>query len=150
MDIGLWHQYVRSVILPLYEGRISAEPIRDPLTGKLLSGPLIIKTDSGPGRLSREACSIEFREEMAKKGVHILLSLPNGTACTAEMDQLFEKFKPACSKAALRIAAKKMHARFEARKQYKYQQGPTTIARMKRTTMRMMEMLVGRRVVFVT
>ena len=119
MDIGLWHQYVRSVILPLYEGRISPEPIRDPLTGKLLSGPLIIKTDSGPGRLSREACSIEFREEMAKKGVHILLSLPNGTACTAEMDQLFEKFKPACSKAALRIAAKKMHARFEARKQYK-------------------------------
>ena len=38
--------------------------------------------------------SIEFRDEMAQIGVHIVLSLPNGTACTAEMDQLFEKFKP--------------------------------------------------------
>ncbi len=33
---------------------------------------------------------------MAQIGVRIVLSLPNGTACTAEMDQLFEKFKPAC------------------------------------------------------
>jgi hypothetical protein len=107
------------MILLLYEGRISPEAIWDPLTGKLLSGPLIIKTNSGPERLSKEACSIEFRKEMSAKGVHILLSLPKGTACTAEKDQLFKKFKPSCSKAALRIAAKKMHARFEARKQYK-------------------------------
>jgi hypothetical protein len=53
---------------------------------------------------------------MAQLGVHIVLSLPNGTACTAEMDQLFEKFKPACSKQARRICAKKMHERHMARK----------------------------------
>ncbi len=53
---------------------------------------------------------------MAAMGVHIVLSLPNGTACTAEMDQVFEKFKPACSKSALWICVKKMHAKMTARK----------------------------------
>jgi hypothetical protein len=58
---------------------------------------------------------MEFREQMATRGVHIFLSLPNGTSCTAEMDQLFEKFKPACSKSALRVASKKMKLRMEVR-----------------------------------
>ncbi len=88
-------------------------------TNHLLAGPLIIKTDGGPERLSQECSSIEFRDEIAAMGVHIILSLPNGTACTAEMDQLFEKFKPACSKSALRIAAKKIHARYDARQKFK-------------------------------
>jgi hypothetical protein len=52
---------------------------------------------------------------MAANGVHILLSLPNATACTAEMDQLFERFKPACGKSALRVAPKKMQKRMEVR-----------------------------------
>jgi hypothetical protein len=115
MDTGLWHQLIRDVYTPCFEGRISPEPIRNPLTNKLISGPLIIKTDAGPGRLSKEASSIEFREQMAAKGVHILLSLPNATACTAEMDQLFERFKPACGKSALRVASKKMQKRMEVR-----------------------------------
>ena len=115
MDTGLWHQLIRDVYLPCFEGRISPKPIRDPLTNKLISGPLVVKTDAGPGRLSKEASSLEFREQMAKKGVHILLSLPNATACTAEMDQLFERFKPACGKSALRVASKKMQMRMSAR-----------------------------------
>jgi hypothetical protein len=52
---------------------------------------------------------------MAKKSVHILLMLLNGTSCMAEMDQLFEKFKPACSKSTLCVASKKMQARINAR-----------------------------------
>ena len=52
---------------------------------------------------------------MVTKGVHILLSLPNATASTAEMDKFFEKFKPACGKSALRLAAKKMQMRMEVR-----------------------------------
>jgi hypothetical protein len=52
---------------------------------------------------------------MAAKGVHILLSLPNATACTARMDQLFERFKPACGESALRVAPKKMQKRMEVR-----------------------------------
>ena len=49
--------------------------------------------------------------------VHILLWLPNGTSCTAEMDQLFGKLKPACSKSALCVASKKMQLRMKVRTQ---------------------------------
>ena len=66
-------------------------------------------------RLSKEAESIDFCEQIAELGVHIILTLPNGTLCTAEMDQLFEKFKPACTKSALRIALNKMKLRMDVR-----------------------------------
>jgi hypothetical protein len=115
MDTGLWHQLIHAIYTPLFEGRILSTPIRDPLTKKLLSGPLIVKTDLGPGRLSKEAKSMEFCEQMAMRGVHIFLSLPNGTSCTAEMDQLFKGFKPACSKSALRVVSKKIKLRMEVR-----------------------------------
>jgi hypothetical protein len=36
-------------------------------------------------------------------------------ACTAEIDQLFERFKPACRKSTLRVASKKMQMRMSAR-----------------------------------
>ena len=75
---------------------MSPVPVRDPLTNKLIKGPLVDKTDAGPGRLSKEAESIEFREMMADLGVHILLSLPNGTAATAELDQLYAQYKSDC------------------------------------------------------
>ena len=57
----------------------------------------------GPGRLSKEALSIEFCKQMTKRIVHILLSLPNATASIAEMDQLFKRFKPACTKSVLHV-----------------------------------------------
>jgi hypothetical protein len=115
MDTGLWHQLICDFYTPCFEGRISPEPIRNPLTNKLISGPLIIKTDAGPGRLWKEASSIKFRRQMAANGVHILLSLQNATACTAEMDQLFERFTSACGKSALCVAPKKMQKRMEVR-----------------------------------
>ncbi len=68
MDMGLWHQLLKDVYVPLYKGRLSPEPIRDPVTMKLLSGLLIVKMDAGPGRLSKQAISVDFREEMAQLG----------------------------------------------------------------------------------
>ena len=91
-------------------------PIRDPITKKLLRGPLINKTDSGPGRLATQAGSAEFRNEMASIGLHILLSLPNGTECTAELDQMYSEFKGECKKSTIRVAGMKMAARVRARK----------------------------------
>jgi hypothetical protein len=69
MDTGLWHLLHWQVYIKLYEGKLAPEPVRDPVTGKMLKGPLMVKTDSGPGRLSNEAESIDFREEMANLGV---------------------------------------------------------------------------------
>ena len=94
MDTGLWHLLHREIYCKLYEGKIAPEPVCDPITGKMLKGPLMVKTDSGPGRLSSEAESVDFREEMANLGVYIILSLPNGTECQAELDQMFSDFQP--------------------------------------------------------
>ncbi len=52
-------------------------------------------------------------------GVHILLSLPNGTAATAEMDQLYSKFKPRCNDSTILVAGVKMAKRLAAKKKHK-------------------------------
>ena len=55
---------------------------------------------------------------MAAMGVHIFLSLPNGTAATAEMDQLYSTFKPRCKDSTIRVAGAKMAKRSAARKKH--------------------------------
>ena len=59
------------------------EPVCDPHTQKLITGPSIVTTNAGTGRLCNKEGSVEFCAKMAEKFVHILLSLLNGTACTA-------------------------------------------------------------------
>jgi hypothetical protein len=48
VDTSLWHELNRAVYIPCFKGKISAEPVRDPVTLKLISGPVITKTDAGP------------------------------------------------------------------------------------------------------
>jgi hypothetical protein len=115
MDTSLWHQLLRDLYTPLFEGRLLPEPIHNPVTMKLILKPLIVRTDSAPGRLSKEADSLQFHKQMAALGVHFFLSLLNATVFTAEMDQLFEKFKLACSKCALSDASRKMQQRMTVR-----------------------------------
>ncbi len=100
----------------MFAGEISPKPVCDPLTNKLVSGPVIIKTDGGPGRLAKEAGSAEFRVETFELGMYIMLSLPNATLCTAEMDQMYEKFKPSCKDTAKRIIAIKMKQQLDVRR----------------------------------
>ncbi len=79
MDImGLWQQLVQDYV-KLFAGAISPKPVCDPLTNKLVLGPVIIKTDGSPGRLAKEAGIAEFRVEMFELGVYIMLLLPNAT-----------------------------------------------------------------------
>jgi hypothetical protein len=112
MDTGLWHQLICDIYTPCFKGRISPEPICDPLMNKLISGPLIIKTDAGPGKLSKEASSIKFQDHMATKGMHVF--------CPCQMQMrpqlkwiIFEQFKPSCAKKVLCLAEKKMQMRME-------------------------------------
>ena len=118
VDTYLWHELNCAIYIPCFAGKISVEPVRDPITKKLISGPIVCKTDGGPGRLSKEAESINFREEMAAMGVHILLSLPNGTAATAKMDQLYSKFKRRCKDSTICVAGVKMAICLAARKKH--------------------------------
>lgn len=115
MELNLWEQLITDVYLPCYRGKISPTPIRDPVTNKLISGPAIMKTDAGPARLASDAKSVEFREYLASMGFHIMLSLPNGTECTAELDQIFSSYKPACKESTRRVAGMKMWLRVQAR-----------------------------------
>ena len=59
MDEGLFRDYVENVILPLYPN-IGPEVIRDN-GGRLLSGPVWINCDTGPGRLQASYSNVEWR-----------------------------------------------------------------------------------------
>ena len=94
MDTPLWLGYNRTNVLIPYAGKISPTPVRNPVTKKLITGLLIEKTDTGPGRLSFEGAIIEEREAFQAIGVHVLLSIPNGTECTVKLDQIYSQFNP--------------------------------------------------------
>ncbi len=76
--------------------------------GCKIKGPLIIKTESGLGRLHSNVEHVASCQEMMEKGVNILLGLPNGTECTQEMDQGFVEFNSATAASTTLIAAMKI------------------------------------------
>lgn len=115
MDESLFESYIRRIICQCYPNA-SQNIKRDPETGKLLEGPVFLKVDSGPGRLSRSASSIAFREQLWNKGIIIILGLPNATEATQEMDDLYQTFKPRTYRSAQRAASIKLARRIEARK----------------------------------
>ena len=118
MDTSLWKAFNKDIILPCYPN-IANKVVRCPITKKILKGPVIMKTDAGPGRLSKTLESIDFREEMHKIGYVFLLVLPNATAATQEMDQGYGALKRECDKSTVRIASMKMADRVRARKKVK-------------------------------
>jgi hypothetical protein len=88
MDDCLFNDYVERVILPLYPN-ISKTARFDPNIGKLLCGPVILKVDSGPGRIIANLESISKRAEFLELGLLILMGLPNATSVNQEMDALY-------------------------------------------------------------
>ena len=63
--------------------------------GKLLSGPVVLKLDSGPGRIVASYDSISKRETYLEMGLIILAGLSNSTSVHQEMDALYGAFKSA-------------------------------------------------------
>ena len=108
-DEELLQQIIVDVYLPLYPN-LSPVTKRD-ANGKFLRGPIIIKTDSGQGRLSATLQSVEFRERLRSLGVYIVLGLPNSTSCTQEMDQLYQDFKGKCQAQTFRVFNRKLAER---------------------------------------
>ena len=94
MDDSLFNDYIERVVLPLYPN-ISKHARFDPNTGKLLCGPVILKVDSGPGRIIANLESITKRAEFLEMGLLILMGLPNATSVNQEMDALYGAFKSA-------------------------------------------------------
>ena len=117
MDVSLFEMFCTKVILPCYPNVLPT--IEQDDDGGIIKGPLFLKVDSGPGRLSNEAMNLEFREKMWDIGFYIFLGLPNGTKCTQEMDQGYQTFKPATDISAIRVDVMKMARRVDACKKAK-------------------------------
>ena len=92
MDDSLFIEYIEKVVLPLYPN-ISKTTEFDPVNGKLLRGPVILKVDSGPGRIVASEESIAKRADFLEMGLYILMGLPNATSVQQEMDALYGAFK---------------------------------------------------------
>jgi len=54
--------------------------------GKIVRHPVVVKIDTGPGRLGASLKNIERREAALKKGIILLLGLPNSTSVSQELD----------------------------------------------------------------
>ncbi len=85
MDKTLFPLFVKNDILPCYPN-LQKETVCCPSTGHKLKGHVILKTDTGPGHLSKDEEHLKFREDLMEIGVYILLVLPNGTKSTQKMD----------------------------------------------------------------
>jgi hypothetical protein len=92
MDDSLFIEYIEKVVLPLYPN-ISKTTEFDPVNGRLLRGPVILKVDSGPGRFVASEQSIAKRADFLEMGLYILMGLPNATSVQQEMDALYGAFK---------------------------------------------------------
>ncbi len=85
MDKPLFPLFIKNVILPC-NPNLQKETVRCPSKGRKIKGPFILKTDTGPGCLSRDEEHLKFKEELMEMGVHILLDLPDGTESIQEME----------------------------------------------------------------
>ena len=110
MDDSLLNDYIHQVILPLYPN-ISKTTAFDTRTGKLLHGPVILKLDSGPGRIVASYDSILKREALAEMGLLIMSGLPNATSFQQEMDALYGAFKSATYDCGEMVLMEKMRKR---------------------------------------
>ena len=75
--------------------------------GNLIHCPLIVKIDTGPGRLDASLTNIELHREARKKGIILLLELLNSTGVSQELDWLFRTFKAYCRERTLLLFAEK-------------------------------------------
>lgn len=117
MDTGLFLIYIESMTLLLYPEETLFPTFEFDSNGNLVKGPVLWITDTGPGRLAK--VDSDFRNEkgetyddilkrFAKMGIFILGLLPNSTAVTAVMDELFRAFKNATRASAQAVYARKL------------------------------------------
>ncbi len=62
MDAFMLQIFIENVILCCYPG-LQKETVHDPTTGHKIIGPLFIKTNTGPDRLSNQLNHIEYHEQ---------------------------------------------------------------------------------------
>ena len=71
MDSSRWPMFMEQVILKCFGNTVSRKILRCPVTGRMLSGPVVVKADAVPEKLTTEAASWEFWRRMFEKGMYI-------------------------------------------------------------------------------
>ena len=105
-----WYiNFIFICFLPLFPNRSST--IKRDDNGKLLQSPIIVKTDSGQGRLAATLDIVKIRQSMWEIGVYIVISLPNSTSVSQEMNQLYQTFKGNRRSKILELFAEKLSSR---------------------------------------
>jgi hypothetical protein len=92
MDDTLLNHFTVNVIIPLYPN-MHKTSIFDERTGNLNQGPVILKVDTGAGRIVLSATILAQCEALFERGLIILTGLPNATSVQQEMDALCGPFK---------------------------------------------------------
>lgn len=114
MDTGLFLKYIEQMTLQLYPKDTLSPTCEFDSEGNLVKGPVVCY---GPGRLAKPDSDYrnekgetydEIMERFAKMGIIITGLLPNSTAVTAVMDELFRAFKNATRAAAQIVYARKI------------------------------------------
>ena len=99
-------QIIEDVYLLLYPNYHKV--VKRDNSGKLLEGPIFLKTDSGQGRLVTSNSSLEFHEGMKDIGVYLVLGLSNITSCTQYIDKLYQEYKGKTRSKTSEILSKKL------------------------------------------
>ena len=115
MTEDIFYEYLFTVILPFYPKCKKGKVVRDK-KGNIVHSPVIVKVDTGPGRLEKHLTSVEKRRKAWELGLIILLGLPNFTSVSQELDWLFRLFKALCRQATLDLYAAKIKERAEKKK----------------------------------
>jgi hypothetical protein len=81
MDEELLNQYIKTVIVPLYPN-MHKNAVFDAYTGKLIL--------LGPGQIVSSEAVLAKREALLKRGLTIIMGLPNSTSAQQEIDGPFK------------------------------------------------------------
>jgi hypothetical protein len=115
-------EWIDKIITPAYpnvaaeweydeDGEVDADGLRP-----ILAGPVVIKTDYGPSRLVASEAGLRKRKKYYDTGYLPYGGVPNGTAATQELDDLYGGLKAGGRGQANAIIAERTAAAGEARK----------------------------------
>ena len=102
-------------VAPEWEYDMAGEVDEDGLP-PILAGPVIIKTDYGPSRLVASEEGVRKRKQYYADGYLPFGGVPNGTAATQELDDLYDGLKAGGRNQADAIIAERTAAAGQARK----------------------------------
>ncbi|KAL7425468.1 hypothetical protein ACHAXM_000028, partial [Skeletonema potamos] len=123
MDVQLFLIYIEQMTKTLYPEDTISPTVELDSDGNVVRGPVLWITDTGPGRLSRRDSDFrndanetydDIMKRFAEEGIFINGLLPNSTAVTAVMDELYRAFKNACRSSTQDVYARKLQANARA------------------------------------